>query len=189
LCADPACASPLETLTVDGGEAAPTMDLPRGPVFWRVSAAGLTGPTWRFDVAPGNGGAFGLSPDYDRDGYDDVAVGAPFAAESAGRVAIHRGGSSGTTAGASAVLRGAVAGAEFGSALACAGDLDGDGFADLAVGSPREGAAGRVRVFFGGPGGIPEEGARIVVLEAPSDEGVLFGGAIAGAGDLDGDGY
>lgn len=194
LCADAACASVIETIAATGEEALPSADLPAGLVFWRVTASGRVGPMWRFDVAsraaPSGQPAWGLSPDYDRDGYDDVAIGAPFAAESDGRVAIHRGGPSGTSAGASAVLRGASgAASELGASVACAGDLDGDGYADLAVGSPRAGDAGRVEVFFGGPDAIPESGARSIAIDAPSDGGSLFGSAIAGAGDVDGDGY
>src|SRR5690606_19353367 len=160
------------------------------PVFWRVSASGRTGPTWRFDVAARDApvaGAWGISPDYNRDGYGDVAVGAPFAASSAGRVAVHLGGAGGTRAGASAALRGPDGdGAEHGLALASAGDIDGDGFGDLAVGSP---GAARVWIYFGGPSGIPETGARRIAIEAPGDGGSRFGGAVASAGDVDGDGY
>lgn len=46
----------------------------------------------------------------------------------------------------------------FGGALA-AGDLNGDGYADLAVGVPGEtGDAGAVNVIFGGPGGLSASG-------------------------------
>lgn len=190
LCADAECASLLTILTADGDSAALETDLPKGPVFWRVSASGRTGPTWRFDVAARDApmaGAWGISPDYNRDGYGDVAVGAPFAASSAGRVAVHLGGAGGTRAGASAVLRGPDGdGAEHGLALASAGDIDGDGFGDLAVGSP---GAARVWIYFGGPSGIPETGARRIAIEAPGDGGSRFGGAVASAGDVDGDGY
>jgi hypothetical protein len=179
----------IATMTTAGASIAPDADLPTGPIFWRVSASGRAGPTWRFDVAARAApieSAWGIAPDYYRDGYVDVAIGAPLAASSEGRVAIHLGASGGTRAAATSVLRGPDGeGAQYGIALACAGDLDGDGFAELAVGSP---GAERVWIYFGAPGGIPETGGRRVALEAPAG-GSLFGGALAGAGDVDGDGY
>jgi hypothetical protein len=189
LCEDPACATIIATTTVAGESIVPELDLPAGPIFWRVSASGRTGPTWRFDVARRAApieSAWGIAPDYDGDGYGDVAIGAPFAADSAGRVALHLGAPGGTLSAATSILRGPDgAGAEYGVAVACAGDLDGDGFAELAVGSP---GAERVWIYFGGVDGIPESGGRRIALEAPAG-GSRFGGALAGAGDVDGDGY
>lgn len=190
LCGDPDCTTVIETIA-GASTGAPAGVLPAGPVYWRVTALGRTGPTWRFDVArrETRDAAWGLVPDYDRNGYGDVAVGAPMAVSSDGRVAVHLGSASGTPAAASAVLRGPEgAGAEHGAAVACAGDLDGDGFAELAVGSPRDGL-GRAWIYFGGPDGIREAGPRLVSLDPPGDGGSLFGGVLAGAGDLDGDGY
>ena len=109
------------------------------------------------------------SADFDRDGYADVAVGVP--GESVGSAA---------GAGAVAVLHGSAGGLStrdqlwtqdsagipgfseaqdgWGTALA-AGDLDGDGYGDLAVGAPgedvgRAGDAGTVTVLYGGAGGL-----------------------------------
>lgn len=192
LCADPACATVLATIAAAGSSAVPDSDLPSGPIYWRVTASGRTGPTWRFDVGPAaqTEAAWGIAPDYDRNGYGDVAVGAPFVASSAGRVSVYLGRAGGTTAAASALLRGPDGeGAEYGVAVACAGDLDGDGFADLAVGSQRAAERGRVWIYFGGPSGIVEEGGRHVALDPPADDGSLFGAALAGVGDIDGDGY
>lgn len=67
------------------------------------------------------------------------------------------------------------------------GDLDGDGYSDLAVGAPGDGSGagtGRVYVFFGGaaPDDTPD-----AVFDRPG--GSQFGAAVAAAGDVNGDGF
>src|SRR6185503_7269374 len=83
-------------------------------------------------------------------------------------------------------------GEQFGLAIARAGDLNGDGYSDLAAGAPfynvtqqGAGAQGLVRVYLGGPG-----------LDAFSDFGVLgiqpneqLGTSVSGGGDENGDGF
>jgi hypothetical protein len=85
---------------------------------------------------------------------------------------------------------------EFGHALACAGDVDGDGVADLAVGSPRDGDGGpkhgAVWLLFLNPDGTVKAEQKISETSGGftgdlqnSDE---FGRSVASAGDVDGDG-
>lgn len=82
-------------------------------------------------------------------------------------------------------LAGSTAGDRMGSSVAGVGDIDGDGYPDFAVGSPYEdtvngAASGSVRVLSGVDG-------RVLYKfdgDAPSSG---FGGAVAGAGDVDGD--
>jgi hypothetical protein len=77
--------------------------------------------------------------------------------------------------------RGDVGNGLFGTALAGAMDLNGDGYDDVLVV-----AADGVHVFLGGANGLAP--APIPTVVAPrADE--WFGASIAGAGDLDGDGY
>ncbi len=79
-----------------------------------------------------------------------------------------------------------TAGSHFGAALAGAGDLDGDGLGDFAVGIPLDtGGAGRVSVVFGLASGVPSNQQQLSRMVA----GVHFGSALAATGDYDGDGY
>lgn len=80
----------------------------------------------------------------------------------------------------------------FGGAVAIAGDIDGDGFADVVVAevagstSGTTCVAGRIHVFRGGtspPGATPSQS-----IDAPPGV-VLFGSSVMGTGDMDGDGF
>lgn len=77
-----------------------------------------------------------------------------------------------------------------GSSVSGAGDVDGDGFDDVLVGAPLAGgdASGAAYLLFGTPSPASGALASTVRLAGPSlnDEA---GASVAGAGDLDGDGY
>lgn len=135
--------------------------------------------------------------DFNGDYYSDVAIGIPSeevdGAEYAGAVVVLYGGEGGLSAAGSQLIdqRGDVygepqIGAMFGKALA-AGDFDGDGFDDLAVGAPFHDEVGRlvdcglVVILYGSPDGLqPREGAFMF----PFSPGAEFGSALA-AGDFD----
>jgi len=76
-------------------------------------------------------------------------------------------------------------GATFGSSASGAGDVNQDGFADVIVGDDREAAAaGRAYIFSGHTGKL------LFTLVSPNEESFgLFGGAVAGAGDVNQDGH
>jgi hypothetical protein len=129
--------------------------------------------------------------DFDGDGFDDLAMGAPGFATSepnTGRVYVHFGGVRATPVTA-LVLEGLTPGEEFGSSLAGIGDVNADGLADLLVGAPANESAGvqsgRAYVFLGThlAGTMPD-----LVLD-PASTNERFGSALAGGGDLNGDGH
>src|SRR5208282_897619 len=74
-------------------------------------------------------------------------------------------------------------GGSFGDAVACAGDVDGDGYADLLVSSR---GAERVYLFRGGAGGLASSPATVLSDGISVNEGD-FGISVAGAGVVDGD--
>jgi hypothetical protein len=135
------------------------------------------------------GSAVAYVDDLDGDGFGDVAVGSVGTATRAGTVLIYRGGPE-FDASADFVLRGPAPGDRFGAAVTGVGDVNADGFPDLAVGAPGDDVSGtadrgRVRVYFGGPAfdTVPDW-----IIDGPTAAGTDFGSAVAGGGDLNGDG-
>ncbi len=139
---------------------------------------GLYGGTWSYesDLTGAVLGQAVAGGDLNGDSYADVALGAP--GYSVSRVLVFYGSASGLPAAASATLTGS---AYFGESV-CTGDFNGDGVDDLAVGSPD---ADQVLYWLGSSGGLQGGGTTIQGAQA----GSRFGHAIAGSGDVDGDGF
>jgi disulfide bond formation protein DsbB len=158
------------------------------------------------------GGEKGGNPLYATSGLDSppaLAVGAPndnvYDALAAGAVNVLYGSSTGLSATGNQlwhqdskwILGTADWNEEFGGALA-AGDFNGDGHADLAVGVPEETVlsvpmAGAVNVLYGSAAGLSVSGNQWWHQTSPgilgsAEEGDEFGGALA-AGDFNGDGH
>ena len=123
--------------------------------------------------------------DVNQDGVADVIVGAlcedPDGVGCAGRAYVFSGRDGGLLF--ELVSPNESNGGLFGISVAGAGDIDRDGFADLLVGASAEDfMAGMAYVFSG------DDGSVLFQLESPSG-GEEFGFSVAGAGDVDQDGF
>ena len=131
--------------------------------------------------------------DVNGDGYADLVVGASSfdsGETDEGGVFLFLGGASGPETVASWSAESDQASSEFGSAVASAGDVNGDGFADVIVGAPTfeagETDEGRAFLYLGAPGGLAD--AAETTLES-NQQDAQMGAAAASAGDVNGDGY
>ncbi len=155
--------------------------------------------------------------DVNRDGFDDIIVGAPLASPSglgvSGAAYIFHGGPLGITAtspaDANAVLESKQIEGHLGRSVASAGDVNGDGYADVIVGAtlygepfdppiPNQGSGrqGAAFVFLGSATGIvgnqpANAHAQLVpwATGSPQQVSSQFGASVAGVGDVNGDGY
>ncbi len=111
----------------------------------RAASLTLTGST----VSGRFGAVIGGSADLNGDGYPDLVVGAPGISGGAGRVSLFLGDGSAVKTTPLRSWTGNSINQSLGSALAL-GDLNGDGYADLAIGAS---GANRVQIYTGGRAG------------------------------------
>ncbi len=157
-----------------------------------VRGSGLGAADWIVD-SDATGSQFGHivagAGDTNGDGYDDVLVGAPeypgAAGGPRGRAFLFLGTRTVPEVPASWF---AGNGAQSGFSVAGAGDVDGNGYADVLVGAPGHtvaaGSEGKASLYLGGPGGLSTVAAWNVF---GSGEGSQLGAALAGVEDVNGD--
>jgi len=159
------------------------------------SGSGLSrAPDWSV-LGESAGDEFGYSissaGDVNGDGYDDVLIGARYnddAAENAGEIYIYYGSASGLNPTPDWSEQGENAYDYFGYCVAGAGDVNGDGFSDVIIGTPYYGGSnpGRAYLYLGSSTGLSESPNWSKDGESNTD---LFGWSVAGLGDVNGDGF
>ncbi len=123
--------------------------------------------------------------DIDKDGYDDVVVGAPLTTGAAGAAWVYLGDAGGVATTAVAAFLGSAASDELGAGVAGAGDINGDGYPDLAVAAEGYGTTGQVSVYLGSASGYGATASATVEGRG----GDVVGDEVYGAGDVNGDGF
>lgn len=149
------------------------------------------------------GASFGMSVgaagDVNDDGLQDIIIGEP-QADGDGIAVVVFGKSDNNPVDSTALgsggyrLEASSADGEFGSSVAGVGDVDGDGYDDVAVGARLSGGDGRVFVFYGKTDTdtltedtLAMDATAGISITASEDAGWV-GHSVAGAGDVNGDG-
>lgn len=134
-----------------------------------------------------------ITGDVDGDGLYDLIVSTVVSGSDPARITIYKGTANGIDTTPIETL-GQVAGSSsdlFGDNMLLPGDIDGDGYPDLVVGSPYynggSGNSGMMTIFYGSASGFLASG-RIQTVTAHSTDWSFFGGNLA-SGDFDNDGY
>ncbi len=185
---------------------APNYDNPQvdeGAAFvYHGSAMGLsTDATWFHDCDHAGalyGSAVSTAGDFNGDGFSDVIVGSylyDHPAVGEGVASVYLGSRAGVLPGAPYwYAEGNEENAWMGYSVACAGDVNGDGYSDVIIGAPELDwtaiDGGAVCIWLGGPtdppNGNPDNADWI---SGRNQSGADLGWHVAGAGDVNGDGY
>jgi hypothetical protein len=167
----------------------------RAYVYFGGAAGLATAPAVTLGGPDGPGAMFGVSVagagDVNGDGYGDLVVGADEVSSYTGRVHVYLGGAGLMSGNPAETLTPPGASTGFGMAVAGAGDVNGDGYADVVVGAPDfENLAGIAYVYFGGPAGLASvPAATLPAVPFAPDKSAYVGASVASAGDVNGDGY
>ncbi|MFJ9176761.1 FG-GAP-like repeat-containing protein [Streptomyces sp. NPDC102360] len=176
--------------------------------FIKGGSSSLTsGKTLRLESQTGDGGSTerggdGVIADFDKDGYGDIAIGTSLYSKHKGRLTVWSGSSTGP-ADSTRITQSSTGMAgtpenydEFASSIS-AGDVNGDGYKDLAVGVPNEAIdgkeyAGGVHVLKGRASGLSGTGSQWFARNSSGVPGALsaddqFGGSVR-LRDTNGDG-
>ncbi|XP_060521290.1 integrin alpha-PS1-like isoform X2 [Cylas formicarius] len=130
-----------------------------------------------------------LAVDVNNDGYDELLVGAPFyyGEGEGGAVYIYynlRGCNSDADCKWDKVMYGKEQ-SRFGFAMTSIGDINKDGYNDIAIGAPYENQHGAVYIYLGSASGLNEEPSQVMRFEQLT----TFGYSLSGGLDMDNNGY
>ena len=132
----------------------------------------------------------GSAGDTNGDGYADIII-QELVPTGVGKAYLYLGGGAPTLATRQAIIFTSPGGTAdgFGSPATGAGDVNGDGYGDIAIGASLTGdRTGRVYVYLG-TAGTPVPTQQPTILNGPDGPNGDFGAALAGLGDVNGDGY
>ncbi len=168
----------------------------RGAVYPLTVDPLLTSAAWTASGGQADarlGFALSVAGDVDGNGYSDVIVGAPQFDNGQldeGRAFLFLGSASGLASNAAWTVEADQANAQLGSSIAAAGDVNGDGYGDVAVGAPLYDGTlsdkGRVLVYLGSATGL---GTSPATTLSGGQASAQFGSSVARAGDVNGDGF
>jgi PKD repeat protein len=155
------------------------------------SASGLSpSPSWTAtgeDTSAGFGSSVATAGDVNGDGYSDVIVGDGGYDNVRGKTYLYLGSASGLSSRPSWTASGENQWDQFGYCVSTAGDVNGDGYADVIVGAILYNAnQGKAYLYLGSPSGLSPDPSWTAMGENATDE---FGWCVAAAGDVNGDGY
>ncbi|MFN8242848.1 MAG: FG-GAP-like repeat-containing protein [Ferruginibacter sp.] len=168
----------------------------RAYVYHGRPAGLLTTADWTAEINLANtyfGSAVSGAGDVNGDGYSDVIIGAPGYSNgqsSEGAAFVYHGSAAGLSATANWTSESNQANALFGNAVASAGDVNGDGYSDVIIGAGNatygESAEGAAFVYKGSATGL----SVTPLWSGESNQAnAQYGTSVAGAGDVNGDGY
>jgi hypothetical protein len=166
---------------IDGGQAFLYLGGPNGPAAApSLIIEGTDAFTTQFGVAAASAG------DVNGDGYADFIIGAPLTNNDFGAAYLYYGGPNGPSP--TPLRLAPPCAGDFGNSVAGAGDVNGDGYADVVIGAYTacsNADQGAVYIYLGGPNGLSTTPATTLTA------GLLnyYGHVVAGAGDVNGDGY
>ncbi|MEW5868218.1 MAG: FG-GAP-like repeat-containing protein [Chloroflexota bacterium] len=165
---------------------------------WHGSPTGLNS-TWNWNSVNASahlGASVNTAGDVNGDGYSDVIVGVPWytggLGVKQGAAYAFCGAAGGLGASPCWSDAGGSANAQFGASAATAGDVNGDGYADILVGAPTHSGsaaeAGSARLYYGAAYGPVSNSGGDWQVNSPTAYANL-GASVASAGDINGDGY
>jgi hypothetical protein len=163
----------------------------RAQLYLGSVAGPALSPSWVSIACCSYGNSVASAGDVNGDGYDDVIIGGMNGGTAAEGIAqVFHGSATGLGAVPVTIIEGNQDLARLGLSVSGAGDVNADGFDDVILGAPDfsngEFQEGKVVVHHGSPTGVSLTPAWTVESNQPD---TYLGFSVAGAGDVNGDGY